>query len=158
GHGSPGCIGTGDGETYQPGNHINNNRKEWEPQLSKLCDKFCKDAPEIEILLLGCDTGVCDDGAAKLYELAKFFKGCAKDTKGKFCVYGTKGPRTMSDHEDTVKNKRRDNLVKVCSDATDKPGCLTMPNTEGAKKKKKKTEKQKEKQADFPRPRAADFS
>lgn len=98
GHGSNGNISVGDGQTTQAGQHIDGNRAEWEPQLRRLCDKFCPDIPEIEILLLGCETGVCDRGAAKLFELATFFKECAKGTKGRFCVYGTKRASAQDEH------------------------------------------------------------
>lgn len=144
GHGAPGTIAVGDGTRWKDGKHIDGNRPEWEPQLSKLCGKFCTDAAEIQILLLGCETGVCENGAKKLYELATFFKGCAKSVKGKFTVYGTKRA-SAEDVEDAIRKGRRDHLVSVSSDADAVPGCLTTPTTGGVQKKDQKDQKDQKK-------------
>lgn len=136
GRGSSGNISVGDGSRWKPGKHIDGNRAEWERPLGKLCDKFRKDAGEIEILLLGCDTGVCDGGAQKMFDLARFYKECAKGAKGKFRVYGTKR-KSAGDVEEAIRDKRRDHLVSVSSDATAAPDCLAPASKDGLKEKEK---------------------
>lgn len=150
GHGASGNVSVGDGSRWKPGKHIDGNRAEWEKPLTKLCDKFCKEAEEIEILLLGCDTGVCDGGAQKMFDLAKFFKDCAKGAKGKFCVYGTKR-KSAEDVEDAIRNKRRDHLVSVCSDSAAVPACLAPVSKDGLKEKEKPPR-------EIPRPQPSEFS
>lgn len=65
GHGSPGNQSVGDGTTHREGERINGHSTEWQEELQKL--KFCDDAT---VHLWGCNVGSCDEGAAKLQEIA----------------------------------------------------------------------------------------
>jgi len=77
GHGGPGRIATGKG-TSQPGPNTKDqyidgtgavsNTASWEPELRQLKGKFCKDAT---VNLYGCFVGSGEEGAAKVWELAK---------------------------------------------------------------------------------------
>ncbi len=75
GHGGPGRIATGKGNS-PPGDKNKDpyvdgdapNRSSWEPELKRLQGKFCKGAT---VNLYGCYVGSGEQGASKLWELAK---------------------------------------------------------------------------------------
>jgi hypothetical protein len=77
GHGRPGRIATGKG--YSPpdksnrGSYIDGtgeaaNNDSWEPELKRLKGKFCKGAT---VNLYACNVGADDEGASKVWDLAK---------------------------------------------------------------------------------------
>ena len=68
GHGRGGNISVGDGQTTIAGKRINGDEDDWKEDVEKLKDKFCERGAKLN--LLGCNTGVCDEGAAKLHKLA----------------------------------------------------------------------------------------
>lgn len=77
GHGAPGRIATGKGSVppdktnrnaYIDGTGDAANGDSWKPELQRLKGKFCKGA---SVNLYGCNVGADEEGAAKVWELAK---------------------------------------------------------------------------------------
>jgi hypothetical protein len=129
GHGAPGDISVGAGMSSIAGKQINGDDADWEDQVRRLKGKFCEGA---ELRLLGCNTGVCDAGAAKLHKLANLLGVTVKGTNRNVypADYGKDG---FIGGDGT--------LVGVEPGKPDPPECLTEPTTDGLKKKKKKDQK-----------------
>ncbi|MDX9905327.1 MAG: T9SS type A sorting domain-containing protein [Bacteroidales bacterium] len=84
GHGSNGNQSVGDGINHRVGERINGDN-EWKNELGRLKDKFCEGAL---VHLWGCNVGRCNEGAAKLKEIADFLGVTAKGTVNKVIAGG----------------------------------------------------------------------
>lgn len=67
GHGSEGRLIVGSGKTAEKGKHINGKAEDWEPELKKLKNIFCKNA---EIEICACFFGATQAGVDKLAKIA----------------------------------------------------------------------------------------
>jgi hypothetical protein len=121
GHGKPGEIGVGDGRGNEEGKHIDGDEEEWGDDLARLRNRFCDDA---EVRLLGCNTGVCDKGASKLYDLAQFLG---------VTVTGTTRDIYPDDFDTDGFDGDDDDIVSVGPD-DDEPDCMASDYTKGLKK------------------------